>query len=331
MLSAKQRAFLMTTYRLDGLFAPSSVAVVGASPREHSVGRKILKNLKAAGFNGPLRLVNPHYAAVEGIAAIKDISELPQTDLLVIASPPATIPDVIAAAGSHGCAAAVIVTAGLGEGEGSLAEASMCAAQPHGMRLLGPNCLGIQVPRAKLDASFAAHMPQAGNLALISQSGAIAAGLVEWASGRSIGLSAVVSLGNQIDVDFGDLLDYFAVDPTTRAILLYVESIHDAPKFMSAARAAARTKPVIVIKSGRHAQGAVAARTHTGALAGSDAVYDAAFRRAGLVRVFDLDELFDAPETLGHVRPFTGNRLAILTNGGGIGVLAVDRLIDFGG
>ena len=132
---------------------------------------------------------------------------------------------------------------------------------------------------------------------------------MEWASGRSIGLSAVVSLGNQIDVDFGDLLDYFAVDPTTRAILLYVESIHDAPKFMSAARAAARTKPVIVIKSGRHAQGAVAARTHTGALAGSDSVYDAAFRRAGLVRVFDLDELFDAAETLGHVRPFTGNRL----------------------
>ena len=321
----------MTTYRLDGLFAPRSVAVVGASPREHSVGRKILKNLQAAGFDGPLHLVNPNYAAVEGIAAIKGVSELPQTDLLVIASPPATIPDVIAAAGPRGCAAAVIVTAGLGEGECSLAEASSRAARVHGMRLLGPNCLGIQVPRAKLDASFAAHMPQAGNLALISQSGAIAAGLVEWASGRSIGLSAVVSLGNQIDVDFGDLLDYFAVDPTTRAILLYVESIHDAPKFMSAARAAARTKPVIVIKSGRHAQGAVAARTHTGALAGSDAVYDAAFRRAGLVRVFDLDELFDAAETLGHVRPFTGNRLAILTNGGGIGVLAVDRLIDFGG
>jgi acetyltransferase len=199
------------------------------------------------------------------------------------------------------------------------------------MRLLGPNCLGIQVPGASLDASFAAHMSRAGDLALISQSGAIAAGLVEWAARRALGFSAVVSIGNQIDVDFGDLLDYFATDRATHAILLYIESVRDAPKFMSAARAAARTKPVIAIKSGRYAQGAVAARTHTGALAGSDAVYDAAFRRAGLVRVTDLDELFDAAETLSHVRPFGGNKLAILTNGGGIGVLAVDRLIDLGG
>ena len=174
-------------------------------------------------------------------------------------------------------------------------------------------------------------MPQSGDLALISQSGAIAAGLVEWAAKRSVGFSAVVSLGDQIDVDFGDLLDYFAVDRGTRAILLYIESVNDARKFMSAARAAARVKPVVVIKAGRHAQGAVAARTHTGALAGSDAVYDAAFRRAGMLRVLDLDELFAAAATLGHVRPFSGNRLAILTNGGGIGVLAVDRLVDLRG
>ena len=196
--------------------------------------------------------------------------------------------------------------------------------------LLGPNCLGVQVPGVKLNASFAAHFPQTGNLALISQSGAIAAGMIEWAAGRSIGFSAVVSLGNQIDVDFGDLLDYFATDRSTRAIILYIEAISDAPKFMSAARAAARTKPVVVVKSGRHDQGAIAARTHTGALAGSDAVYDAAFRRAGLVRVLDLDELFDAAETLGRIRPFAGNRLAIVTNGGGLGVLAVDRLTDLG-
>ena len=186
-------------------------------------------------------------------------------------------------------------------------------------------------PGAKLNASFAASMPRSGDLALISQSGAIAAGLVEWAATRAVGFSAVVSLGDSVDVDFGDLLDYFALDRATRAILLYVESIKDARKFMSAARAAARTKPVVVVKSGRHAQGAKAAQTHTGALAGADAVYDAAFRRAGLLRVLDLEELFAAAETLGRLRPFSGKRLAILTNGGGIGVLAVDRLMDLGG
>lgn len=321
----------MTTYRLNRLFAPRSIAVVGASPRELSVGRKILVNLKAAGFAGPIHLVNPKYPEIEGVRATGQVSDLPATDLLVVASPPATVPGTIAAAGARGCAAAVIVTAGLGHGADSLAEKTELAARAHRMRLLGPNCLGIQVPGAKLDASFAARMSRPGDLALISQSGAIAAGMIEWAARRSLGFSAVVSVGNQIDVDLGDLLDYFAADPATRSIVLYIESIPDAAKFMSAARAAARAKPVIVIKSGRHAQGAAAALTHTGALAGSDAVYDAAFRRAGLVRVNDLDELFDAAETLGHVRPFKGNRLGILTNGGGIGVLAVDRLIDLGG
>jgi acetyltransferase len=321
----------MTTFRLDRLFTPTSVAVVGASPRELSVGRKVLRNLKAAGFVGPIRLLNPKYPEIEGVAAVPKIADLPTTDLLVIASPPETVPETIAAAGARGCPAAVIITSGLGQGPGSLSERTEAAARAHGMRLLGPNCLGIQVPAVKLNASFAAHMSQPGDLALISQSGAIAAGLVEWATRRSVGFSAVVSLGNQIDVDFGDLLDHFATDAATRSIVLYIESIHDAAKFMSAARAAARAKPVLVIKSGRHAQAAVAARTHTGALAGSDAVYEAAFRRAGLVRVIDLDELFDAAETLGHVRPFVGNRLGILTNGGGIGVLAVDRLIDLGG
>lgn len=321
----------MTTYRLDQLFAPRSVAVVGASPRELSVGRKILRNLKLAGFAGPIRLVNPRHSEIEGIAATGRAADLPPTDLLIVASPPHTVPETVAEAGARGCGAAVIITAGLGRGAGSLSDRTEIAARAHGMRLLGPNCLGIQVPAVKLDASFAAHMSRTGDLALISQSGAIAAGLVEWAKRRSLGFSAVVSLGNQIDVDFGDLLDYFATDKATRSIVLYVEAIHDARKFMSAARAAARAKPVLVIKSGRHAQGAVAAQTHTGALAGSDSVYDAAFRRAGLVRVLDLNELFDAAETLSHVQPFRGDRLGILTNGGGIGVLAVDRLADLGG
>ena len=199
------------------------------------------------------------------------------------------------------------------------------------MRLIGPNCLGVMMPGAALNASFAAHMPVAGSLALITQSGAIAAGMVDWAAQRSVGFSGIVSIGDQLDVDIADLLDYFALDGKTRAILLYIEAIKDARKFMSAARAAARIKPVIVVKSGRMAQGAKAAATHTGALAGSDAVYDAAFRRAGILRVPDLRELFDCAETLGRVGPPAGKRLAILTNGGGIGVLAVDRLVELGG
>lgn len=322
----------MSSYRLDKLFAPRSVAVIGASPRERSLGRTILMNVRAGGFAGPIFVVSPRHAEVEGIKAVKSIAALPEApDLIVLATPPATIPQLVAEAGARGAAACVIATAGLGHGPGSLAQAADEGARRHGVRLVGPNCLGVIVPPAKLNASFAARMPRAGDLALVSQSGAIVAGVVEWAAQRAIGFSAITSLGDKVDVDFGDLLDYFALDRSTRAILLYVESVNEARKFMSAARAAARAKPVVVIKAGRHAQSAKAAATHTGALAGADAVYDAAFRRAGLLRVFDLDELFDAAETLGSLRPFPGNRLAILTNGGGVGVLAVDRLLDFGG
>src|SRR6266481_3890296 len=322
----------MSTYRLDKLFSPRSVAVVGASPRETSPGRAVLRNLRAAGFEGSVSLVNPHYGEIEGIKAVKTIQELPQApDLLVIATPPQSVPGIVAAAGEKGAATAVIITAGLGHAEGSLADACEKAARATGLRLVGPNCLGVLSSRAKLNASFAARMPPAGELALVSQSGAITAGLIEWSAAHDIGFSAAVSLGDKIDVDFGDLLDFFALDGATRAILLYIESVNNARKFMSAARAAARIKPVVVVKSGRHAQGAKAAQTHTGALAGADAVYDAAFRRAGLLRVLDLDELFAAAETLGRVRPFPGKRLAILTNGGGVGVLAVDRPVDIAG
>jgi acetyltransferase len=322
----------MSTYRLDKMFAPRSIALVGASPREASVGRKVLVNLKTGGFSGALHLVNPKYSEVAGTRAVATIADLPEVpDLLVIASPPPTVAGTVAEAGARGCPGAVIITAGLGHGAGSYAEAARAAARQHGVRLVGPNCLGIMVPGVGLNASFAAHPPHKGDLALVSQSGAIAAGLVEWAAQRKVGFSAIVSLGDQVDVDIGDCLDYFALDRATRAILLYVEAIRDARKFMSAARAAARAKPVVVVKSGRHAQGARAAATHTGALAGSDAVYDAAFRRAGLLRVRGLDDLFAAAETLGRMRPFPGKRLAILTNGGGIGVLAVDRLADLDG
>jgi acetyltransferase len=322
----------MSTFRLDRLFSPRSVAVVGASPRPTSPGHAVLTNLRQAGFPGVISLVNPHYSAIEDVAAVKSYRDLASApDLAVIAVPPAAVPSVIAAAGAKGTPAAIIITAGLGHGPGSLAAQCQQAAHQTGLRLVGPNCLGVMLPNIRLNASFAASMPNGGDLALISQSGAIAAGLVEWAAAHDVGFSAMVSIGDAIDVDFGDLLDHFALDRGTRAILLYIESITDARKFMSAARAAARAKPVIVVKSGRNAQGAKAALTHTGALAGSDAVYDAAFRRAGLLRVLDLDELFAAAETLGHRATLSGKRLAILTNGGGIGVLAVDRLADLGG
>jgi acetyltransferase len=295
------------------------------------VGGAVLRNLCRAGFGGAIGLVNPHHRTVEGITAVKSVDHLADVpDLAIIATPPAIVPGLIAGLGSKGCAATIILTAGLGHGPGSLSEAAERAARVNGVRIIGPNCLGVIAPGQKLNASFAASSPRAGDLALISQSGAIAAGLIEWAAPRSMGFSAIVSIGDQLDVDFGDLLDYFALDRGTRAILLYIESIKDARKFMSAARAAARTKPVIVVKAGRHARAAAAAKTHTGSLAGADSVYDAAFRRAGLLRVSDLDELFAATETLSHVKSLSGKRLAILTNGGGIGVLAVDRLMDLG-
>jgi len=322
----------MSTYRLDKMLAPRSIAVVGASPRPGSLGLTFLRNLIAGGFEGDIFPVNPHHVEIEGLACFSSLSDVPEMpDLIVVAVPPERVLGVIEEAGSVGVSVAIIATAGLGYGEGSLSEKVRLAARAHGLRIVGPNCIGVLAPRAKMNASFAAHSAKPGDLALVSQSGAVAAGLVEWAAQRNVGFSAIVSLGDKIDVDFSDCLDFFSADSGTRAILLYIESIGNAKKFMSAARAAARVKPVVVIKAGRHAQGAKAAATHTGALAGSDAVYDAAFRRAGLLRVLDLDQLFAAAETLGRQKPFPGNRLAVLTNGGGVGVLAVDRLIDLGG
>jgi acetyltransferase len=322
----------MSTYRLEHLMSPRSVALIGASAQVGSVGNAVFRNLRDGGFPGAIYAVNPRHAEIEGRPAFRSLRHLPEIpDLAVIASPAKTVPDIIAEAGQRGVCAAIVLTAGLGRGPGSASAAMEASARSTGLRIVGPNCLGVISPRAKLNASFVATMPKAGDLALISQSGGVAAGLVEWAATRDIGFSSVVSIGDAIDVDFGDLLDYFVLDRATRAILLYIESIRAARKFMSAARAAARAKPVIVVKAGRHQPGARAAATHTGALAGSDAVYDAAFRRAGLLRVLDLDALFAAAETLAHVTTLHGKRLAILTNGGGLGVLAADRLADFGG
>jgi len=321
----------MSTYRLDHLFAPRSIALVGGSLKSNSVGGNTLRNLRDGGFRGPIHVVNRKYPEIEGFKTFNHIRDLPQVpDLVIISVPPPAVQRVVKAAAMHGCPTAMVLTAGLGLGTGSYTEAIAQTARETGLRLIGPS-LGILVPRIKLNASFASRLPKAGDLALISQSGAISTALAEWANNRNIGFSAIVSMGENLDVDFGDLLDHFALDMDTRAILLYVESISDARKFMSAARAATRVKPVVVIKSGRHSQGAKAAATHTGALAGADAGYDAAFRRAGLLRVLDMDELFAAAETLGHLQSSHGHRLAIVTNGGGLGVLAVDRLIDLGG
>ena len=202
------------------------------------------------------------------------------------------------------------------------------AAKPYLLRIVGPNCLGVMSPRAGINASFAHLSPEPGDIAFLTQSGAVATAVLDWASARRIGFSHVVSLGSMSDVDFGDLLDYLALDPRTSAILLYVESITHGRKFLSAARTAARTKPIIVVKAGRSEAGARAALSHTGALAGSDAVYDAVFRRAGMLRVANLGELFQAVGTLATGLRVKGDRLAILTNGGGLGVLAVDEMAD---
>lgn len=322
----------MSTYRLNSLLEPNSIALIGASMRHGSVGQAIVRNIRASGFEGPLGVVNPRYPEIGGMPTVGRLAELPFVpELIIVTTPARTIPEIIAEAGRLGVAGAIIVSAGLGHGAGSLAEAADRAARGHRMRLIGPNCLGILMPKVKLNASFTAHMPRVGNLALISQSGAIATGMVDWAAHRNVGFSGIVSVGDQLDVDIADLLDFFALDTDTKAILMYIEAIKDARKFMSAARAAARVKPVVVVKSGRMAQGARAAATHTGALAGSDAVYEAAFRRAGMLRVFNLRELFDCAETLSRVKFSSGKRLAMLTNGGGIGVLAVDRLVELGG
>ncbi|MGP8123972.1 MAG: acetate--CoA ligase family protein, partial [Xanthobacteraceae bacterium] len=322
----------MSVYRLNKVFSPRSIALVGASSRPHSFGAAILGNILAARFAGQVGIVNPRHSSIAGRATVKALDQLPFVpDLVVISAPVETIPGIVADAARRGTAGAVIVSAGLGHGPGSLAEAANRAARAHGMRLIGPNCLGVMMPGANINASFAAHTPRAGNLALISQSGAIVAGMVDWAAQRSVGFSGIVSVGDELDVDIADCLDYFALDTHTRAILLYVEAIKDARKFMSAARAAARVKPIVVVKSGRVVQSPRAAATHTGSLAVADAVYDAAFRRAGMLRVFDLRELFDCAETLGRGKAPGGKRLAILTNGGGIGALAVDRLAELGG
>lgn len=322
----------MTIRNLEKLFNPASIAVVGASNRVGSVGNIIMRNILKGGFEGPVFPVNSKYEAVAGVFAYPDIASLPKApDLAVICTPPQPIPDIIGELGARGTRAAIVITAGLDSAKTKsgqpVSDAMLRAAQPYLFRILGPNCLGALIPGVGLNASFAHVSALPGNIAFVSQSGALCTAVLDWAKTQGIGFSHLISLGNMADIDIGDAVDFLASDPTAHSILLYVESVTDGRKFMSACRAAARNKPVIVIKSGIAPEGAAAAMTHTGALAGSDRVYDAAFRRAGLLRVSDIEELFAAVETLARADTQNGERLAILTNGGGIGVMATDELI----
>lgn len=323
----------MTIRNLERLFHPRDVVVIGASAKPQSLGHSVFSSLRSGGFKGAVVPVNPKGGMIGDTPVARTIAELGATpDLAVIASPPDTVAGIIAELGAKGCRAGVVLTAGFGEG-GSAAgtqrrEAVLAAARPNLFRIIGPNCLGVLVPGISLNASFVRTPALPGSLALIAQSGAIASALLDWARARGIGFSHVVTLGDMIDVDFGDMLDYLAEDSNTRAILLYVEGITQARKFMSAARRAARIKPVLAVKGGRHKASAKVATSHTGALAGSDAVYDAVFARAGVMRVDDLDDLFAAAELLTSQKAVAGDRLAIVTNGGGLGVLAADRLLS---
>lgn len=316
----------MSIRNLEAMFSPRSVVFVGASTHQGSVGKTVTDNLLGAGFTGDIWLVNPHMSDISGFRCYPDIASLPGIpDLAVIATPPATIPELIRQLGEKGTRAVTIITAGVAEQD------MLNAARPFCLRIIGPNCFGLMLPFCGLNASFAHLNPPSGNLGFISQSGAIISTTIDWAGGSNIGFSHIVSLGNMADVDVGDVLNYLAAEEKCEAILMYLEQVTNAQKFMAAARAAAIKKPVIVIKSGRHAEGAKAATSHTGALAGADDVYDAAFRQSGLLRVRDTADMFSAAEIFSRGLNYTGNRLSILTNGGGAGVLSVDRLIDLGG
>lgn len=317
---------------LNPMFNPASVAVFGASESETSVGGRVFANLRRAGFEGPIHPINPKYETVGGLDCVKEIDQIGKpVDLAVIATPAAVVPQIIAQCAMAGTTNAIVLSAGFGEGGGPGADNArklQTAARKAGVRFMGPNCVGLVRPWLGLDATFLRSETPKGRLALISQSGALCSAISDWAAPHHLGFSALVSLGNSLDVDFGDVLQFLANDPKTSAILLYVEGVRDAPSFISALRAAARTKPVIVLKAGRHTQSSTAAHTHTGALIGDDAVFDAALSRAGAVRARTFGELFAAAEILSPGKRAMGNRLGIITNGGGAGVLAADRAGD---
>ncbi len=325
----------MSTRNLDKLFNPRSIAVIGASNRKGSVGYILLRNLIGAQYNGVVFPVNITSPSVQGIQAYASIGQVPRKiDLAVIAVPAKTVPQTIRECGEAGVGGAVIITAGfkeIGPAGRRLEQEVVTIAKSYGVRIVGPNCLGFIRPSLNLNVTFAHAIPPAGRIAFLSQSGALGTAILDWAAATQVGFSAFVSVGSMADVDFGDLIDYFGTDTCTSSIILYIESITDARKFMSAARHFARSKPIIVVKSGCWARSAQAAASHTGAIAGDDTLYSALFRRAGVVRVPEIDDLFDASEALSRVSSPRGPRLGIVTNAGGPGVMASDCLLNLNG
>lgn len=324
----------MGPHYLNRFFTPKSVAIVGASARDNSVGYRLLLNMQEAGFAGGLYPINPKHEQLLGLTAYSDLVSLPETpDLVVIATPAASVPSVVRQCGEKGVKSVVIISAGfaeLGTNGAGLQQEVLQVASHFGIRIVGPNCLGIIRPSGKLNATFGDGTVKDGHLALLSQSGAICTAILDWAKAQDIGFSTVVSMGGAADIDFGEVLDYLATDSKTTGILMYVEGIRDARRFLSGLKAAARLKPVILIKSGRHAAGSLAAMSHTGAMVGGDHVFDAAIERAGVVRVYSINELFSAARVLANNYAVTGDRLAIITNAGGPGVMSTDRAEDVG-
>ncbi len=324
----------MGSHFLDRLFSPRSIAVFGASDRPDAVGGRVFNNLHKDGFTGAIYAINPKYQELYGQPCYSTITEIDQAvDLAVIATPASTVPEIMHACGEHGVGAVIIISAGFNADDAkgaALKNSVLETARQYQIRILGPNCLGLIRPVKNMNATFSKNTARPGQLALISQSGALCTAILDWASAHDVGFSAIISLGDAADINFGDLLDYLAQDVETSSILLYIEGVRDARSFMSGLRVAARMKPVVVIKAGRHAEGSRAATTHTGAMVGADDVFDAALQRAGVVRAMTVAQLFAAAQQLATPHRAKGNRLAIITNGGGLGVMATDRAIDLG-
>tara|TARA_R110002049_G_scaffold182485_2_gene350374 strand:+ start:114968 stop:117676 length:2709 start_codon:yes stop_codon:yes gene_type:complete len=326
----------MPIRNLGRIFDPKSVAVVGASNRVDSVGHTVLRNLRDGGFGGAVHAVNPKHPVIDGLPCYRTVGDVADVvDLAVICTPAPTVPEIVRQCGEAGIRGLVILSAGFRESsaDGESLEASVLATakQFEGMRIIGPNCLGVMSPHVSLNASFAGDAPEKGHIAFISQSGALCTAVLDWALQEKIGFSHFVSVGNMMDVGIAELIDYFASDQITESIILYVESINEARNFMSAARAFTRTKPIIAYKAGRFDESAKAAASHTGAMAGVDNVYEAALARAGIVRVFELEDLFDCAELLARQKIPAGPRLAIVSNAGGPGVMATDALLQRNG
>jgi acetyltransferase len=325
----------MGVENLDYIFKPKSIAVIGASNTVGSAGYRVFRNLVGSGYEGVVYPVNPKYESIQGVQAYPSVKDVPKAvDLAIISTPAQTVLDVVEQCGKKGIKGILIISAGFKEigAEGIALEKKLLdIKEKYGLRIIGPNCVGFVVPYLNLNATFIGSMPERGNIALFSQSGAVCGAILDWAQASKVGFSSFVSVGSMLDVDYGDLIDYFGMDIHTRSIVLYVESITDAKKFMSATKSFARAKPIIVIKSGRFKEGAKAASSHTGAMAGEDAIYEAAFRRAGIVRVNNIEDLFNCSSILAKQPRPPGRNIAIITNAGGPGVLATDSVIEKGG